>query len=299
MHFRGGTLQYTGSTPQSTNREIRMLNGNGATIDASGSVPSAHAEFHPHRPNINLFDTPGTRTLTLTGTQHRQQHLQHHLEEPGGQRDQLGKTGTGTWVLNPVDGATGSTYTGTTTVSGGELRLASNTALGSTAGGTTIKGNVGGSGVVTLTNNLTIGETFTLEGRQAATADIPAVSNLSGDNTITAQILGTTGGNQFNIESQAGTLTLAGGFRQNSGSGDRIWKLMGSGDGDVFGPIQNGTATLNLIKAGTGTWTLGATNTYTGPTTINDGTLLVDGSIVSPVTVDGGILGGSARSPEP
>ncbi len=37
LHFAGGTLQYTGSTPQSTNRQIRVLNGaTGSTIDASG-----------------------------------------------------------------------------------------------------------------------------------------------------------------------------------------------------------------------------------------------------------------------
>ena len=35
------------------------------------------------------------------------------------------------------------------------------------------------------------------------------------------------------------------------------------------------------------------TNTYTGPTTINQGELLVNGSLVSPVTVNSGVLGGT------
>ncbi|HEX2747778.1 MAG TPA: hypothetical protein VHM91_07260, partial [Verrucomicrobiales bacterium] len=60
LHFQGGTLQYTGSTPQSTNRHIRILNGNGATIDASGSNPGATLSFTQSGPNINLFDTGGT-----------------------------------------------------------------------------------------------------------------------------------------------------------------------------------------------------------------------------------------------
>ena len=43
--FRGGTLQYTGSTPQSTNRAIRISSSGGATIDASGSNPAATLSF--------------------------------------------------------------------------------------------------------------------------------------------------------------------------------------------------------------------------------------------------------------
>ena len=48
---------------------------------------------------------------------------------------------------------------------------------------------------------------------------------------------------------------------------------------------------LGLNKTGLGTLTLSAANTYTGPTTVNGGTLLVNGSITSPVTVYAGTLG--------
>lgn len=49
-----------------------------------------------------------------------------------------------------------------------------------------------------------------------------------------------------------------------------------------------------LVKVGSGTLLLTASNTYTGPTTINQGSLVVNGSIVSPVTVNsGGALGGA------
>ncbi len=53
-----------------------------------------------------------------------------------------------------------------------------------------------------------------------------------------------------------------------------------------------------IIKSGVGTMTLSATNTYTGPTSVNAGTLLVSGSISgSTTTVNiGGTLGGSGGS---
>ncbi len=41
---------------------------------------------------------------------------------------------------------------------------------------------------------------------------MPALSNHSGDITITTQVSSTTGGSSYNIESQSGKLTLAGGF---------------------------------------------------------------------------------------
>ncbi len=66
------------------------------------------------------------------------------------------------------------------------------------------------------------------------------------------------------------------------------------GAGNFSGNIANaGTAIMSLNKITSSTLTLGGTNTYTGATAISNGTLLVNGSITSPVTVySGGILGG-------
>lgn len=53
----------------------------------------------------------------------------------------------------------------------------------------------------------------------------------------------------------------------------------------------------SLAKIGPGTLTLSGANTYTGVTTINEGTLRVDGSITSAVTItNGGTLGGSGTA---
>jgi autotransporter-associated beta strand protein len=58
----------------------------------------------------------------------------------------------------------------------------------------------------------------------------------------------------------------------------------------IGGRVQN----ASLAKFGSGTVTLAGSDTYIGPTTINQGKLVVNGSLVSAVTVNsGGILGGT------
>ncbi len=63
------------------------------------------------------------------------------------------------------------------------------------------------------------------------------------------------------------------------------------------GVITNGTGGAgSLVKAGSGTLSLRGSNTYTGPTAVNAGELIVNGSLASPVTVNsGGTLGGTGH----
>ncbi len=61
------------------------------------------------------------------------------------------------------------------------------------------------------------------------------------------------------------------------------------------GVISDGSGSPTFVtKVGSGTLTLPGANTYTGPTTVSAGTLLVDGAITSATTVNAGaMLGGS------
>jgi fibronectin-binding autotransporter adhesin len=76
-----------------------------------------------------------------------------------------------------------------------------------------------------------------------------------------------------------------------------------SGAGRSFaGTLGGGSANennLNLVKSGSGTYALTGTNTYTGTTTVSDGTLLVHGSVGNgdvSVGIDGTLGGGSATA---
>ena len=113
----GATLQYTGSTAQSTNRQIRLSAANN-TIDASGTGAGT-LSFTYSGANTNLFDTTGSRTLTLTGSNTGNNTFAISLTDESvtsARITSLTKNGAGTWVLTGA-----STYTGPTSISGGGI----------------------------------------------------------------------------------------------------------------------------------------------------------------------------------
>lgn len=170
----------------------------------------------------------------------------------------LVKQGEGTMIL------TGNNiYTGTTTVSNGILDIRSNTALGSTIGGT----SVSSGGELRLNNGsgLTItGETLTLNG-VGDTGPTGALRNIAGNNTWAGNI---NLGSSARINADTGTtLTVSGGITL----GGNLLTVGGLGNTTVSGVISNGSGTGTLTKDGTGTLTLTGSNNYSGATTISAG----------------------------
>jgi autotransporter-associated beta strand protein len=198
---------------------------------------------------------------------------------------QLIKAGSGTWIL---DG--NNSYTGGTLVNGGALRLKNSNALGTTT--TALNTVTGGTAASRIeldgsTSALSIGNVITLQGRSVATA--AHLENVAGNNAISGDISLAVGGDQYIIQSDADTLTLNTITNNTASATPRYLTLQGSGSGQVGGIIGNGTGTtgaVNVIKNGTGTWTLSAANTYTGAATISGGTLSLGttGSISSSST---------------
>lgn len=121
--FRGGTLQYTGSTAQSTNRGFRISTTGGAFIDASGSTLEATLSFTAAN-SPDLYENPGARQLTLTGSNQGNNTFSLQLTDQNTAtgKTTLNKTGIGTWILSNVTGTTSeSTYTGDTNILQGIL----------------------------------------------------------------------------------------------------------------------------------------------------------------------------------
>ena len=158
LTFFGGTLQYTGSTPQASNRAIRMGVGNSTTLDASGTDPSATMSFTAlSSPALN--SGTGARTLTLTGTNTGRNTYNIALTDQSTVTGQtsLTKNGPGTWVLTNTH-----SYSGNTTINQGTLEIG--TAFGGSslsnvvlAGGKLSSGGLDQSlGTLTLSANSTV-----------------------------------------------------------------------------------------------------------------------------------------------
>lgn len=119
--------------------------------------------------------------------------------------------------------------------------------------------------------------------------------NLDGTNILAppSPIVIPGGGNLLTLQSDGGDLILNGGITAGGAARDLV--LQGTAYGEVLGPIAlSGGNTTLIWKLGTGTWTLWGNNTPGQPTTVSNGTLLVQGSMdANFVMVAGGTLGGT------
>jgi autotransporter-associated beta strand protein len=236
----------------------------------------------------------------------------------------LTKLGTGTFTLGGAN-----SYTGDTTVSEGALRLDGGT-LGSGAlavasgavldlnGANAAVGTLSGAGAIqlgtgTLTAGGSTGSSFSgvISGAGVfaksgtGTLTLTGANTHSGGTTVSAGTLAAGAANVLG----SGTLTVAApgtvslaNFAQSVGGlagdgaiglGSAVLTVNAAGSTNYNG-VLSGTG--RLIKSGSGTLILGGANTYTGSTSVNAGTLIVNGSLAGTVTLGaGGMLGGSGK----
>jgi fibronectin-binding autotransporter adhesin len=178
---------------------------------------------------------------------------------------------------------------GTTTISAGTLRVGN----GATAG---TLGNGGGvvddaalsfnrNDSLTVNNAISGSGTVTQLGGGAATG----TTILTGANSYTGTTTITGGTLQIGNGGTTGTLGTGGGVVDNAALSFNRSNALSVGN------LISGTGTVS--QDGGGTTTLSADNTYTGTTTVNAGTLLINGNqsaATGAVTVNsGGTLGGT------
>ena len=155
----------------------------------------------------------------------------------------------------------------------------------STAAGTANNSINLGTGAVSL-------RTHTLNMNGAGSLTFGGVAtNVGGSNIVFTVNNGTSASGTFGA-------VIFGGLALSSSTDTtaRTVTIGGSGTVNITGAVTNGNAAgSRLTKSGTGTLILSGVNTYTGATTINGGTLLINGSTsTGTVTVNsGGTLGGS------
>lgn len=202
----------------------------------------------------------------------------------------LTKSNTGTLTL----GAT-NTYQGGTTISSGTLIISSDSNLGNSAGSLNIgtanlqllgTGTIARSGTIFGSAGMISGGSNTFSGSFSGAGNVTfsgggtftltGSNSYSGGTTVAANthLAGTTTGLQGSIALSAASSLLT--FSQN---------FDGTYAGAITGPLNS-----QLTKLGTGTLTFsGSSSSFLGTTSINDGTLVVNGSLASsPVTVHPG-----------
>lgn len=177
-----------------------------------------------------------------------------------------------------------------------------------------------------------------ISGSGGITQSVSGFSRLAGANTYTGATIVTAGTLQANVATVGGVNPTSGAFGVNSavtvGTGAAIdlngfnqtfGSLAGSGtvtgkveagsqaptliigtdnsSTNFSGIIQNGALTgtgLSINKSGGGTLSLSGTNTYTGSTAVNAGTLIIgtgaSGSVVSQISLNNGALYGDRVS---
>ena len=245
LNLSGGTTTVTG--------DIVKIGGSGTT-SAKVILDGGTLDMD----NGNIGDSTNTVALTLaSGT------LQNIAQINGG--GDLSKTGAGNLLISG-----NNTFTGGMNLFGGEVKITHSGSFG--IGSKNLNIQVGA--YVNLDG--TAGDISLSSGITMTTAGV-ALLNSAGNNIINGDISIIAGSAITEVASDGGSLNLAGNISAGVAS-SRNLQLSGTSTAAnaVSGAISNGSGTLSLIKTGPGTWSLtSASNTYTGNTSIHEGTLSV------------------------
>lgn len=287
-----GTLTLSGAN---TYAGGTFINGGTVSISATGNLGTGPLTFGTQDGLFGTLQTTGAGPIDFAGSVTMNADgtfntgadlvLAGPITGPG----DITKTGAANLILTAD-----SSYSGNVAVNQGQLWFGNGTAAGS------INGNVAlaaGTGLVfdRTTNHVYGG---VISGAGAVTQQGTGAVAVTGNNTYSG---GTTiaTGSTLQVGNGGGTGTLGTGPVANAGS-----LIFNRNNTLTMAAAISGAGSVTQAGSGTTVFDAGVTNSYTGPTTINNGTLQVDGPLTaSNVTVNAagtlsgfGTLGGTVNN---
>jgi autotransporter-associated beta strand protein len=296
-----GTLDFTGSTVQFVST-LAGDDGTGDNLTISGALDLDGAAT-----SLTSLTVEGASNLGANVTTSGTQTYTGAVTLSGAART-LTTAGSAVTFSNTVNGAQDLTVDTNGTDNNSSLATVQfgNTVGNSTAvGAVLITGNLDLNAAVTSATSLEVtgtsdlGANVTTSGTQTYTGASTISANITlttSDNDVTFSSTTNAGsaGDTLDIDTGTGDLTFTGAVGGSTALGNitidtagltaAAIKLQGTLDitnsaaSSITGVISNGASAASLTKAGAGTLTLSGTNTYTGATTVNNGTLTVSGS---------------------
>jgi len=296
-----GTITFTGGGLRATSAGVRTLS-NAVTISAGATFYGSGTSNHPDvvfTGPISLTGSTQTVTTTLSSGSTFNGLIQFNGSVgDGGNAYGLTKAGAGTLVLGGSN-----TYSGTTTLTAGTLRVANADAL--TGGGNlTFTGGTlqySGSNTVDYSSRI-VGSSSAIaidtNGQSVTFTSALASSNAGGLTKSGAGVLTLTANNAY-----TGLTTVSGGTLQ-VGNGGATGSITGNlalsntaavvfsrSDNLTFSGAISGTG--SFTKSGPGTLTLSGNNAYAGLTTVAGGTLTISTTTAlasGTIALDGGTI---------
>nr|WP_315595317.1 autotransporter outer membrane beta-barrel domain-containing protein [uncultured Cupriavidus sp.] len=312
-----GSIKGGGATTGTAGAGVSVASGGSVVNAASGTIVGGDATGGTGGAGVSFGNALSPTTLVNQGTIRGGADL--NGGSSGGNAVRLANTGTfsleNTGLLEGGKGAaaifTSSTLNTITLVNSGTVRAGESSSIaiqfGSGASSSSMLELRAGTNIVgdVVASALGTNDAFRLGGDTSAVFDISTIGDtaqyryfdsFTKTGTSTWALIGTgTVSTPWTVDQ--GTLQIGNGGTSGSLASNVVVNsgatlAFNRSDTYTYGNIVSGAG--GVTQNGTGTTVLTAAQTYTGPTTVNLGTLAIDGSITSPVTVNAaGTLSGT------